>query len=81
MKTETFILPAYWASALINADFSGYSDEELNEIEQFEIDNTEENCRFTCVGCSEEEYFSWHNDANNLGDNVLEFTFDVSSLS
>ena len=29
MKIETYTLPAYWASYLINGDASGYSDEEI----------------------------------------------------
>jgi len=81
MELETYILPSYWASALINSDFSGYSDEELKEIEKFENDNREKDHCFACVGCSDESYFAWSNDANNLGSDVLEFTFDVSPIS
>lgn len=32
MKTETYILPAYWASYLINNDDSGLSDSEYETI-------------------------------------------------
>lgn len=80
MKTETYILPAYWACALINADYSGLEDADIEEIEIFEADNKEDNCRFACIGCSDEQYFTWRNDANNLGCDVLEYTFDVSPL-
>jgi len=80
MTTETYILPAYWASALINADNSGLEDNEIAEIEKFETDKKEDGCRFACIGCSEEQYFAHRNDANNMGGDVLEFTFDVSPL-
>ncbi len=80
MKTETYILPAYWASALINGDYSGLEDTEIKEIETFEAQNREDNCCFYCIDCSEEQYFKWRNDATNLGGDVLEYTFDVSPI-
>ncbi len=80
MNTETYILPEYWASALINADYSGLEDSEIQEIEEFETNNRQPGCAFYCVGCSEESYFKWSNDATNLGCNVLDYTFDVSQL-
>lgn len=81
MNTETYILPEYWASALINADYSGLEDSDIEEIENFESENKEANCRFTCIGCSDESYFSWRNDATNLGGDVLEYTFDVTPIN
>jgi hypothetical protein len=71
MKTETYTLPAHWASYLINGDESGYSEKELFEIEGF--------CRDLgpCIDVGEEDEFSWHNDANNLGGSVAVFTFQV----
>lgn len=80
MTTETYILPEHWASALINADFSGLEDSDIAEIEAFENNNKEDNCRFCCVGCSEEPFFAHSNDATKLGGNVLEYTFDTSPL-
>jgi hypothetical protein len=68
-KTEIYTLPTYWASYLINADASGYSDEELAEINNF-IEG-----KGSCIHVSEESYFKWSNDANNLGCDVSEFTF------
>ncbi|NDV80783.1 hypothetical protein [Bacteroides sp. 51] len=35
MTDNEYLLPAHWASALINDDYSGYSDEDVNEIRQF----------------------------------------------
>lgn len=80
MQLETYILPAYWASALINNDYSGLESNDIEEIEDFEWRNKENDHRFTCIGCSEESYFAWRNDAFNLGCDVLEFTFDVSPI-
>ena len=71
MKIETYKLPAYWASYLINGDASGYTDDEIAEIDRF--------CagKGRCEGCSDEtEEFSWRNDANKLGGMVTEFYFE-----
>lgn len=70
MKIEPYTLPAYWAPALINGDYSGYEDDEIAEIQEFE------RAHGYCVGCSEEtEEFSWRNDANKLGGSTKEFYF------
>ena len=74
MKIETYTLPAYWASYLINGDASGYSDEEIAEIDDFRAG------KGRCEGCSDEtEEFSWRNDANKLGGMVTEFYFQESN--
>lgn len=78
MLTETYTLPEYWACALINNDFSGLDESDAQEIENFIKDNQIDGCSFYCLGCSDEPYFKWSNDATNLGGNVLEYTFDVS---
>lgn len=78
MITETYILPAYWASALINADYSGLEDIDIQELERFIARNKEEGKRFYCIDCSEESYFTPYNDAHTLACDVLEYTFDVS---
>jgi hypothetical protein len=36
IKTETFLLPVHWASYLIDGDASGYTDEEIAEIDEWE---------------------------------------------
>ncbi len=72
MKTETYILPSYWASYLINGDDSGISSEDLYYADKF---LAEHNLDYP-VSCSDESYFSWRNDSsNNLGGGVLEYTF------
>jgi hypothetical protein len=70
MKTESYILPEFWASALINGDFSGYTDEEIDEISRFLNKVTG-----SAVSVSDEPYFSRYNDAKTLACNVLEYTF------
>jgi len=71
MKTETYVLPAYWASALINGDNSGLEDDEIKEIDNF--------CKGMgpCIDVSDENEFSWTNDANGLGGSVATFTFQI----
>ena len=72
MKIETYTLPAYWACYLINGDASGYTDEEIAEIDAF--------CsgKGFCVGCSDDTVeFAWRNDANKLGGSTKEFYFEV----
>lgn len=71
MATETYILPAYWASALINDDRSGMEDTDEKELTKWLL---KENPGY-CVGCSDEPYFAHRNDATNLGCDVLEFYF------
>lgn len=73
MKTKTYVLPSRWASALINDDYSGYTDEEAMEIEDFCNDLG------PCLDVTDEEEFSWTNDANGLGGSVATFTFQVLS--
>lgn len=74
MKTEEYTLPSYWASALVNADTSGLTDKEESELNQW----LEDVKPGYCIGCSEEPFFTWRNDANNLGADCLIFTFQVS---
>ena len=71
MILDTYVLPAYWASYLINGDLSGYSDEEIAEMEEF--------CKGLgpCIDMTDEDEFSWTNDANNLGGAVATFHFQV----
>lgn len=73
MKTTTYILPAYWASALINNDFSGIKDNEESEIRSFLSKN---NLPFPVqVDGLDSDDFRSSNDANNMGGNVATYTF------
>ena len=71
MKTESYVLPSHWASALINDDESGLSYEDSLELEDF--------CKDLgpCIDVTDEEEFSWTNDANRLGGSVATFAFQV----
>lgn len=71
METIEYTLPEYWASYLINGDFSGLEDKEQEEIDAF-LKN--ENLGH-CMTCSEESEFKWKNDANSLGGNCLVYIF------
>lgn len=79
IQTIVFKLPSYWASYLINDDATG-----LEDGEQEEIDSWVERQRFvgnyqlfSCANCSEESFFAWHNDANSIGGDCLDYTFLV----
>ena len=74
IKTDTYTLPAYWAPALINGDYSGLTDEEAAEIDQWLTDQPEG----WAVDVSEETFFAWSNDANNMGADCAEFTFIIN---
>lgn len=75
METETHTLPAYWASYLINGDDSALTESEVKRIDRY--------CKLhslgSCLGVDNEDEFSWHNDANELGGAVAEYTFEVLS--
>lgn len=78
MITKTFILPAYWASYLINNDASGISTEDKHLADKFLTENSFP----SPVSCSDESYFSWDNDADTgVGGDVLEYTFLLHDFS
>lgn len=75
-KTEKYVLPAYYASYLINGDESSLNDEELEIIREFLLNNN----LGECMDCSEDEWFQWYNDLfpnRKLGCNVMSFTFNI----
>lgn len=83
MKTTTYLLPAHWASYLINGDASSFSlnddggDAEIKAINRW--------CQDMEVGfcqdCSDEPRFSRWNDGpnNSQGGDVLDYTFEVQA--
>lgn len=71
MKFVEYTLPAHWASALINSDTSGMTDEEEQELNEW----LEDEKPGYCVGCSDESFFTWRNDATQLGGECLTYTF------
>ena len=81
MEKVKFILPAFFASALINGDFSGLNDEEERLINSFLDANTAKYGYFYCLDADIDNcYFSAFNDMpgmRNIGADVCEFTFRV----
>lgn len=68
----TYILPAIYASSLINSDESGLNDEDIEELNNW----LEKEQPGTCIGCSDESYFKWGHDMKpRQGADVLEFYF------
>lgn len=80
MKTVRYLLPAHWATYLINGDDSAFflnhdeGDEEIDMIENWLTDHK----LGSCLDCSDESRFSWHNDGPNpnLGGDVMEYLFE-----
>jgi hypothetical protein len=73
LKLVTYTLPAYWASYLINGDASGLDDGEQQQIDRWMRNNRPG----YPLDCGEESWFAHSNDATNLGDDVMEFTFEA----
>lgn len=74
MNTDTRILPAHWACPLIYGDYSGLSDDEAQEIDDF---LASEPTLAECLDVGEDTYFARRNDAGTLAGDVAEFTFAV----
>lgn len=68
MNTETYTLPAYWASALINDDNSGMEDQDILDMQNW----LETNKPGYCAEVSEEAFFGRF---NGMGCDLLEYTF------
>lgn len=76
LDTTTYTLPEWWASALINDDRSGMSDEDEAEIDKF-LAKLPSGYFVTSEG---EPYFTHGHDANrNQGATVLDFTFVLNT--
>lgn len=66
----TIVLPAYWASYLVNGDASGITPEERANADAFLARHNLP----APVSC-EDERFSHRNAASALGGNVMDYTF------
>lgn len=67
----TYLLPVYWACALINDDYSALTEEEEKQIEDF-LETAEGR---PVSADFETEGFYRHNDAGTLPGNCIEFIF------
>jgi hypothetical protein len=78
-QTDTVTLPAYWAPALINGDFSGLEDDPVEAARCRAIIREYEAEGWGFVGCEDEPRFTWNYDlydpgATSRGGDVLEYT-------
>lgn len=74
IQTTTYTLPAHWASALINDDYTGLEDEEEQQI----TDWLHAAQPGYCVGCSDSPEFCIDNDVGTLACDCLEFYFHAA---
>jgi len=84
MDTDTITLPAYWASALVNGDYSGLDGDEAARCERAENELAARGWRVVDVtrgedGEAEESRFTWSYglydpDAGVSGGDVLNYT-------
>ena len=64
--------PAHWASALVNGDYSGLTDQDKQELRNFlERENLSAG---SCVSCSERSFLG---KFDGLLTELLEYTFDT----
>ena len=83
MKTEKYILPSHWASALINGDESGMDDDDCRALNAFVAAGVKEYGLFMCIDVSDDDGgdFRKYHDAEPYGVlacDVATFTFDVT---
>lgn len=76
MKIETYTLPIFWASALINGDFSGLEPGEIAILQHWLSSHPELG---GCLSCTQEAEFRKHHDAPSvLACDCLDFTFPTA---
>jgi hypothetical protein len=78
MNLETYTLPAFWASALVNGDRSGLEPADIAALDAWLAQTFPHGAN--CVSCGDKESdFRWRHDASPhvLACNVSEYTFDV----
>ncbi len=71
IEIDTFDAPAHWASAFVNGDCSGFSDEDQAEFDAWCQANPE---LCNVVDCSEESFFGRF---NGLGCDLVTYTCHV----
>lgn len=81
IESTTYILPNFWASALMNDDTSGFDDEEQEQFEDFCKDMDKYYATWHCVDITEDVGFKrWHDAApyGVLGCDTSTFVFHVT---
>ena len=74
-------LPTHWAAALINGDFSGYEDDEIDRIQEFIDEMVIEYGQCRVVDRGEVIGDTHYHDAYPLGAKVCDvsiYTFDIT---
>lgn len=68
IKTEQYLLPAYWACALINGDLTGYSDDEIDDIQDFQREVQVNLAGCVCLDADiDSTEFSHRHDGGSIG--------------
>lgn len=73
--TETYTLPACWASYLINGDATGMEDGEQEGVDSWLEAHP---WLGECLSVENDEEFAWDNDADDIAGSVADFTFPVT---
>jgi hypothetical protein len=76
MKVEQIKLPAHWASALVNGDRSGMTDEDEAELDNYLAENPELHGIVSCKDDKELEQF--HLGGKTLLCEVATYTYHVN---
>lgn len=76
MKVEQIKLPAHWASALVNGDRSGMTDEDEVELDEYLACNPELHGIVSCEDDTSLERFNFV--GKTLSCDVITYTYHVS---
>jgi hypothetical protein len=80
IELEHYDLPEFWASALINGDYSGYEEDEIEAIESFTREMIDTWGKCWCVDVDESSFFTAYHDASHYVKACMaaKFTFDIT---
>jgi hypothetical protein len=84
MKLEYYELPIYWASALVNGDESGLTEEDQKALAKFTKFMVKVYGHCTCVDVEDDVYFKPYHDATQFGVLAADcamYSFDVTQDS
>ena len=78
MKTVILTAPIYWSSYLINADASGFEDDEIEACDRW-LKAQFSRQSYSCVDCIDAGFMRWHDAASfyPLAADCAEYTFIV----
>jgi len=80
MQIDDFRLPSHWASALINDDWTGYEDDEVDEIKDFL--SMSGLAQYFCIDVADDASFQqcpsyWSSSYGLLAGSYSTFTFQI----